>query len=182
VRSSGESAEIHDPSVPRRAPILGDDHKTVGIGMQRLADQLVRHVRAVVIAGVDVVDATRDRLPQHGQCRVMILGRAKYPRPRELHGTIAEPLHSAVAKGKRAGLSKGGGHDRPSPKRCQLLPIRRHLQHTRRAQEFFYADDQRLQLLMCIRDGADENLLQPIAFEDNRRIAADAHGSNPILS
>ena len=36
---------------------LGDDDEVVGIGMQRLADDLVGDVRAVEIAGVDVVDA-----------------------------------------------------------------------------------------------------------------------------
>ena len=34
--------------------------------MQRLADQLVGDVGAVVVAGVDMVDAAGDRLPQHG--------------------------------------------------------------------------------------------------------------------
>jgi hypothetical protein len=38
---------------------LGDDDKVVGLGMQRFADQLIGNVRAVEIAGVDVVQAAR---------------------------------------------------------------------------------------------------------------------------
>ena len=82
---------------------LGDDDEIVGIGVQRLADQLVGDVRAVVVAGVDVVDAARDGLAQHGQCRVAVLGRAEHAGPGELHGAVAEPLHGAVAELERAG-------------------------------------------------------------------------------
>ena len=35
---------------------LGDDHETVGIGMQRLADDLIGDVGPIEIAGVDVID------------------------------------------------------------------------------------------------------------------------------
>src|SRR6516165_3648918 len=79
--------------------------------MQRLADQLVGDVRAVVIASVDVVYPTRDRLAQHGHRRVRILWRAKHTGAGEPHGAIAEPLHDAVAKRKRTGLINSG-HDR----------------------------------------------------------------------
>ena len=74
--------------------------------MQRLADELVGDVRAVEVAGVDVVHAARDGLAQHGQCRVVILGRAEHAGPGELHGAVAEPLHGAVAEGECAGLDR----------------------------------------------------------------------------
>jgi hypothetical protein len=53
--------------VPRRVRAalgadLGDDDKVVGIGMQRLPDQLIGDVGTVKVAGVDVIDPTRDRL------------------------------------------------------------------------------------------------------------------------
>ena len=38
-------------------PDLGDDDEVVRIRMQRLADQFVGDVRAVVVAGIDVVHA-----------------------------------------------------------------------------------------------------------------------------
>ena len=45
---------------------LGDDRQTRRIGMQRLADDLIDDVRAVKVAGVDVIDAACDRFAQHG--------------------------------------------------------------------------------------------------------------------
>jgi hypothetical protein len=83
---------------------LGDDDEIVRIGMQRLADQGVGHVRAVEVAGVDMVHAGGDGLAQHGERRVAILGRAEHAGPGELHGAIAEPLHAAAAEGESAGL------------------------------------------------------------------------------
>ena len=71
-------------------------------------DQSVGDVRAVVVAGVDVVHATRHRLAQHGECRVAILRRAEHAGPCELHGTVAEPLHEAVADVERARLVDAG--------------------------------------------------------------------------
>ena len=61
--------------------------------MQSLVDQVVCDVRAIEIAGVDVIYAMGNRLAQDGQRRVMILGRAKHTGAGELHGAIAEPLH-----------------------------------------------------------------------------------------
>ena len=81
--------------------------------MQRFADDLVGDVRTVEIAGVDVIDAGGDGLAQHGQCRVMIPGRAEHAGPGELHGAVAEPLHGAVAEGEGAGFVDAG-HDRIS--------------------------------------------------------------------
>ena len=72
--------------------------------MQRLADELVGDVRTVEVAGVDVIDAARHRLAQHGERRVAILGRAEHAGPGELHGAVAEPLHGAVAERERAGF------------------------------------------------------------------------------
>ena len=78
--------------------------------MQRFADELVGDVRAVEVAGVDVVDAARDGLAQHRERRVAILGRPEHAGSGELHGAIAEPLHGAVAEGEGAGFADVG-HD-----------------------------------------------------------------------
>ena len=66
--------------------------------MKRLANELIGDVRAIVIAGVDVVDPPRDRLAKHGEGRVAILGRAEHARSGELHGTVAHTVHGAVAQ------------------------------------------------------------------------------------
>ena len=52
--------------------------------MQSLVDQVVCDVRAIEIAGVDVIYAMGNRLAQDGQRRVMILGRAKHTGAGEL--------------------------------------------------------------------------------------------------
>ena len=44
--------------------------------------------RTVEVAGVDVVHPARDRLAQHDQCRVMVLGR--HAGACELHGTVTK--------------------------------------------------------------------------------------------
>ena len=68
--------------------------------MQRFADDLVGHVRAVEVAGVDVVHPARDGLAQHGERRGAVLGRAEDAGPGELHGAVAEALHGAARRGE----------------------------------------------------------------------------------
>ena len=77
---------------------LGHDHEVIGIWMKRLANELIGDVRAIVIAGVDVVDPPRDRLAKHGEGRVAILRRAEHARSGELHGAVAQTVHRAVAQ------------------------------------------------------------------------------------
>ena len=60
--SPGDDAARTDPSLPRRAPILVTMTRSSGVWMQRLTNQLVRDVRAIVVAGVDVVYSRRQRL------------------------------------------------------------------------------------------------------------------------
>ena len=70
--------------------------------MQRLADELVGHMRTVVVAGVDVIDAARDRFAQHRDRGVVVLRRPEHARPGELHGAVAKALHNPVAERKRS--------------------------------------------------------------------------------
>src|SRR6185312_9555013 len=83
---------------------LSDDDEIVRIGMQRLADDLIGDVRAVEIAGVDVIDAGGDRFAQHGAGGLGVLGRSKYAGAGELHGAVAEPAHGAVGERIAAGF------------------------------------------------------------------------------
>ena len=57
--------------------------------MKRLANKLVGDVRAIEIAGVNVIDAARHGLPQHGEGRIAIIRRSKHTRSGELHRAIA---------------------------------------------------------------------------------------------
>ena len=92
------SAEIHEASAPRTAPTLVTNHEVIGIGMKRLANELVGDVRAIEIAGVDMVDPARDRLAKYGEGRVAVVRRAEYARSGELHGAVAHTVHGAVAQ------------------------------------------------------------------------------------
>ena len=70
--------------------------------MQRLADELVGHMRTVVVAGVDVIDAARDRFAQHRDRGIVVLRRPEHARSGELHGAVAKALHNPVAERKRS--------------------------------------------------------------------------------
>src|SRR5258708_39563551 len=76
--------------------------------MQRLTDQLVGDVRAVVVAGVDVVHTGRDGLTQYGQCGLAIPGRPEYAGAGQLHGTVAKSLDEQVTEAECAGKFNTG--------------------------------------------------------------------------
>ena len=122
--SSADSASGHPPSGVRRAPTLVTIVSSVGIGVQGLADELVHHVRAVVVAGVDVVDAEFHRAAQHGDRGVPVGRRAHHAGPGELHGSVPEPVHRAVAEGVPAGLLRGRRHGSCLPRRCSECATR----------------------------------------------------------
>ena len=66
--------------------------------MQRFADELIGDVRAVEVARVDVIDAARDRLAQHGDRAVAVFRRPEHARSGELHRAVAQALHGAIAE------------------------------------------------------------------------------------
>lgn len=108
-------AQCLGPAALRRPPgaHLGDDDQLLRIGVQRLADELVDHVRAVVVAGVDVVHAQLDRPPEDGDRLGAVGRRAHHVRARELHRAVAEAEDGAVAEGVGAGgLCGADGHGR----------------------------------------------------------------------
>ena len=78
--------------------------------MERLADQLIGDVRAIEVAGVDVIDPARHRLAQDGEGGAAILGRTEDAGPGELHRTIAHAFHSSIAERECRG---GVGHGEP---------------------------------------------------------------------
>ena len=111
---------------------LGDDVQVVRVRGQRLADELVRDVRAVEVGGVDVGDAQLDDGAQHGDRRVVVLRRPEDAGPGELHGAVADAGEVEVAD-PVAGEGGGGGHgstlQRPGrlagPRRWRSRPVSR---------------------------------------------------------
>ena len=61
--------------------------------MQRRADQLIGHARAVVLGGVDVIDAELHRAAQDGDGRCAVARRTEYPRTWQLHRAEANARH-----------------------------------------------------------------------------------------
>ena len=96
---------------------LGGDHQVVGVGVQRLGDQLLADDRAVGVGGVDEVDAALDGGPEHGQGALVVLRRAPDAVAGDLHGAVAQAVHLEVAaEAERVGAMDcgGGGHTRPN--------------------------------------------------------------------
>ena len=57
--------------------------------MQRLFDKLIGNVRAIKVAGVDVIDTEPNNLAQDGECTVVVCWRPEYVRTGQLHGAVA---------------------------------------------------------------------------------------------
>jgi hypothetical protein len=77
---------------------LGDEPQSLGVGIQRLADQFVDDVGAIELRGVDVVDAELDGAAQDRAGLVGITGRAEHAGTRELHGAVADSPDRLVAE------------------------------------------------------------------------------------
>ena len=93
-------------TVPRQPPALlvasraelGHQPEVVGVGIERVVDQLVDDVGAVVLGGVDVVDAELDRAAQDRVGRVGVARRAEHAGPGELHRAEADAVYGLVAQ------------------------------------------------------------------------------------
>jgi hypothetical protein len=71
-------------------------------------NQPVGDMRAIEIAGVDMVHPGIHGRAQHGHGRIVIPGRAEHARPGELHGAIAKAPYGAIAKREGSGLVDAG--------------------------------------------------------------------------
>ena len=96
---------------------LADQCQVVGVRVQRLTNEFVGHVRAVVLRGVDVVDAEFHRPPQHGNGFIVVTGRPEDTGPGQLHRTEAHPVD--VERAKRKAIR---GHEFCNPCRVRIHP------------------------------------------------------------
>ena len=76
---------------------LGRDHEVVGVGVQRLRDQVLAHLGAVGVRGVDQVDVELDRSPEDAQRLVAVARLAPDALAGDPHGAEAEAPHRHVA-------------------------------------------------------------------------------------
>ena len=102
----GECDEPVAVIVPARSD-LGDDMEIVGVRVQGLLDELVRHMRAVIVAGVDVGDAQLDRLPQYGHRGATVGRGAEHVRAGQLHRAVPHAGDGQV-RGHREGAAGKG--------------------------------------------------------------------------
>ena len=84
---------------------LGRDHEVVGIGVQRLGDQLLADLGPVGVGGVDQVDAELDDPAQHALGPVAVGRLAPDPVAGDPHRAEAEAVDLEVA----ADLESVGG-------------------------------------------------------------------------
>ncbi len=76
--------------------------------MQRLADNLIRDVRPVVVTRIDVIDAAGHCFAQHCECGLPVFRWAEDTRSGELHGAVSQTLYGAVAQLERPGFADIG--------------------------------------------------------------------------
>ena len=83
---------------------LGHDHQALGIGMQRLLNDLIGDMRAVVVAGIDVVHACGDGLAQNRSGGLKVTRRAIDLRTCQLHRSVSHAVdaHRRIWEGKSA--------------------------------------------------------------------------------
>jgi hypothetical protein len=80
-------------------PDLGHEDQSLRIGMQGFMDELVGHVGAVVLGGVDVVDTPVDGPAQHGDGTVAVGRWTEHSGAGELHGAEPHPVDRAAGEG-----------------------------------------------------------------------------------
>ena len=92
-------------------PALGRDHDVVGVGVQRLGDELLAHRGTVRVGGVDEVHAELDRAPQDRDRLVVVGGVAPDAGAGDAHRAEAEAAHGEIAEGERRGVRVGHAAD-----------------------------------------------------------------------
>src|SRR5258705_5018584 len=72
---------------------LGDDQEICGIRMKRPLDKLIGDMRAVVVAGIDVVHTRINGLAQNSDCSVNVTGWSPHLRTSELHCAVPNAVY-----------------------------------------------------------------------------------------
>ena len=83
---------------------FGDDHQAIRVGMKRSLDNQIRHMRAVIVAGIDMIHAARDGLSQNCDRSVDISWRSPYHffaiSSGQLHGAVTHAVYSYRGAGQ----------------------------------------------------------------------------------
>src|SRR5689334_13064615 len=84
---------------------FGNNYETMRIRMERPLNDLIGHVRAVVVASIDMIHAGIDRLPQNSNGGFNIPRWSKDLGASKLHCAVAHSVHAA----RRSRQHKGAG-------------------------------------------------------------------------
>ncbi len=80
---------------------LGRDHEPVGVGVERLVDEILADLGPVRVGGVDQVDTEVDRTSEDADAVVAVGRLAPDPGAGELHGAEAEAVHGVAPEVER---------------------------------------------------------------------------------
>src|SRR5882724_6251507 len=80
--------------------------------MERFFDELVGYVRAIEVAGIDVVDTESNNLAQDRDCTVVICWRPEYMRTSQLHGAVAHSSEGQIIGELECASGQDCGHHR----------------------------------------------------------------------
>jgi hypothetical protein len=82
---------------------LGGDDETLGVGVERLGDQLLADLGTIGVGSVDQVDAELDGALENRNRAVVVGRRPPDSLPGDPHCPVAEPSHLEVAEAEGAG-------------------------------------------------------------------------------
>jgi hypothetical protein len=85
---------------------LGDDHQVIRIGMEGLLNNLIRYMRAVKVAGVDMIDAGCNRFSQNCDRTVNVTRWSPDSGTGKLHRAIAHAVQCYRSAGEREAAAK----------------------------------------------------------------------------
>src|SRR5215510_13598527 len=99
-----------DPGLVRAATSanLGDNDQSLCVRVQRTADDLIGNMRAIEIAGVDMVHASSYCFAKHSNGRIGIARWSPHAWTGELHRAVAHAVHSHRSVGKRETAAERG--------------------------------------------------------------------------
>ena len=129
------AGESMNPGLVRTAPSaqFGDDHETIRVWMESLLDDLIGHMRSVVVAGINVVYAGLDCLAKNGDGGIDVPRWSPDAGSGKLHRTVSHAVQSHRCSGQHKASSETSLFNHSVP------PCYNHLMKDSSGLEFAYA-------------------------------------------
>src|SRR5579862_448264 len=129
------AGESMNPGLVRTAPSaqFGNDHETISVRMESLLNDLIGHMRSVVVAGINVIHAGLYRLAKNSNGGIDVPWWSPDAGSGELHGAVSHAIQGYRCTRKREVSSKIGLFNHWVP------PCYNHLMKDSSGSEFAYA-------------------------------------------